>query len=63
MAIIEFIDVRKVLDSHGNPTVGVEVTLDIGAEGRATVPSSTSTGALEAVELHGDGERYGGKGV
>ena len=63
MAIIEFIDAREVLDSRGNPTVEVEVTLDTGAEGRAIVPSGASTGAFEAVELRDGGERYGGKGV
>ena len=64
MAIIEFIDAREVLDSRGNPTVEVEVTLDTGAEGRAIVPSGASTGAFEAVELRdGDKSRYLGKGV
>ena len=55
---------REVLDSRGNPTVEVEVTLDDGATGRAMVPSGASTGAFEAVELRdGDDERYLGKGV
>ncbi|MBL8675502.1 MAG: phosphopyruvate hydratase [Rhodospirillales bacterium] len=55
---------REVLDSRGNPTVEVEVTLESGASGRAAVPSGASTGAHEAVELRdGDKARYGGKGV
>ena len=55
---------REVLDSRGNPTVEVEVTLDDGSFGRATVPSGASTGAFEAVELRDpDDPRYLGKGV
>jgi len=55
---------REILDSRGNPTVEVEVTLEDGARGRAAVPSGASTGAHEAVELRdGDKARYGGKGV
>ena len=55
---------REILDSRGNPTVEVEVTLETGAMGRAGVPSGASTGAHEAVELRdGDQKRYGGKGV
>lgn len=55
---------REVLDSRGNPTVEVEVTLDSGAFGRAIVPSGASTGAFEAVERRdGDKTRYLGKGV
>ena len=55
---------REILDSRGNPTVEVEVTLESGAFGRASVPSGASTGAHEAVELRdGDAGRYGGKGV
>ena len=54
---------REVLDSRGNPTVEVEVTLDSGASGRAIVPSGASTGQFEAVELRDGGDRYGGKGV
>lgn len=55
---------REVLDSRGNPTVEVEVTLESGAVGRAIVPSGASTGAHEAVELRdGDKSRYLGKGV
>ena len=62
----EIVDIvaREILDSRGNPTVEVEVTLEDGAEGRAGVPSGASTGAHEAVELRdGDKSRYGGKGV
>jgi enolase len=55
---------REILDSRGNPTVEVEVTLDGGAWGRAAVPSGASTGVREALELRdGDKPRYGGKGV
>ncbi len=62
--IIEDIYAREVLDSRGNPTVQVTVTLIGGAQGTATVPSGASTGAHEAVELRdGDPKRYGGKGV
>ncbi|WDL98513.1 phosphopyruvate hydratase [Alicyclobacillus sp. ALC3] len=58
------IQAREVLDSRGNPTVEVEVTLESGARGRAIVPSGASTGTHEAVELRdGDKSRYGGKGV
>lgn len=62
--IIEAITGREVLDSRGNPTVEVTVTLLGGASGTAMVPSGASTGAHEAVELRdGDKQRYGGKGV
>ena len=64
--MLEIIDVyaREVLDSRGNPTVEVEVTLDDGTVGRAIVPSGASTGENEALELRdGDKKRYGGKGV
>ncbi len=54
---------REILDSRGNPTVEVEVTLDSGAQGRAAVPSGASTGSREALELRDGGSRYGGKGV
>ena len=55
---------REIMDSRGNPTVEVEVTLDDFTTGRAAVPSGASTGQFEAVELRdGDPERYGGKGV
>jgi len=61
----EIVDItgREILDSRGNPTVEVEVTLDSGATGRAAVPSGASTGEHEAVELRDGGERYGGRGV
>ena len=62
-AIID-IFAREILDSRGNPTVEVDVTLETGVVGRAAVPSGASTGAHEAVELRdGDKDRYGGKGV
>lgn len=55
---------REVLDSRGNPTVEVEVTLEGGATGRASVPSGASTGEHEAWELRdGDKKRYLGRGV
>jgi enolase len=63
---VEIKDVRayEILDSRGNPTIEVEVSLIGGAIGRAAVPSGASTGAHEAVELRdGDKRRYGGKGV
>ncbi|MGH9061856.1 MAG: phosphopyruvate hydratase, partial [Acidimicrobiales bacterium] len=60
MSQIQRIVGREVLDSRGNPTVEVEVTLATGARGRATVPSGASTGAFEAVERRDGGERYGG---
>ncbi len=64
MGIIIDVYGREVLDSRGNPTVEVEVTLDDGSFGRAIVPSGASTGAFEAVELRdGDAGRYGGKGT
>ncbi len=64
MAAIIDVYGREIIDSRGNPTVEVEVTLEDGAFGRASVPSGASTGAFEAVELRdGDKERYGGKGV
>ena len=62
-AIID-IHAREILDSRGNPTVEVEVSLEGGAQGRAAAPSGASTGAREALELRdGDSARYGGKGV
>src|SRR5687768_6087419 len=62
-AIVE-VHARQILDSRGNPTVEVDVTLEDGSMGRAAVPSGASTGAHEAVELRdGDKKRYGGKGV
>ena len=64
MTAIVDIKGREILDSRGNPTVEVDVTLESGAFGRAAVPSGASTGAHEAVELRdGDAARYGGKGV
>ncbi len=64
MTSITDIHAREILDSRGNPTVEVEVTLACGAVGRAAVPSGASTGAFEAVELRdGDKSRYLGKGV
>ena len=62
----EIVDItaREILDSRGNPTIEVDVTLDDGAFGRAGVPSGASTGAHEAMEKRdGDKDRYGGKGV
>ncbi len=62
-AIID-VHAREILDSRGNPTVEVDVTLEDGSFGRAAVPSGASTGAHEAVERRdGDKARYGGKGV
>ena len=64
MTNIQNIEAREVLDSRGNPTVEVDVTLECGAAGRAAVPSGASTGEHEAVELRdGDKKRFGGKGV
>ena len=61
---ITAVTAHEVLDSRGNPTVEVDVTLEGGSGGRATVPSGASTGAHEAVELRdGDASRYAGKGV
>ena len=62
-AIVDIV-AREILDSRGNPTVEVDVTLEDGSFGRAAVPSGASTGAHEAVELRdGEKKRYGGKGV
>jgi enolase len=64
MSTITGIWAREILDSRGNPTVEVEVTLESGATGRAAVPSGASTGTREALELRdGDADRYAGKGV
>jgi enolase len=64
MTAITAIRGRQILDSRGNPTVEVDVTLEDGSFGRAAVPSGASTGAHEAVELRdGDRSRWGGKGV
>jgi enolase len=62
--VISRVHARQILDSRGNPTIEVEVTLESGAVGRAAVPSGASTGQFEAVELRdGDKSSYGGKGV
>ncbi|MBW3618635.1 MAG: phosphopyruvate hydratase [Actinobacteria bacterium] len=63
MSSIESVRGREVMDSRGNPTVEVDVTLADGAFGRAMVPSGASTGEFEAVELRDGDDRYGGKGV
>ena len=63
MTAIADIHAREILDSRGNPTVEVEVTLDSGVMGRAAVPSGASTGAHEAVEKRDGGPRYHGRGV
>ena len=64
MTTIVDVHARQILDSRGNPTVEVDVTLEDGSMGRAAVPSGASTGAHEAVELRdGDKSRWDGKGV
>ena len=64
MTAIVDVHARQILDSRGNPTVEVDVTLEDGSMGRAAVPSGASTGAHEAVELRdGDTSQWGGKGV
>ncbi len=64
MEKIQEIRAREILDSRGNPTLEVEVILDYGTKGRASVPSGASTGVHEALELRdGDKKRFGGKGV
>ena len=64
MTAIVDVHARQILDSRGNPTVEVDVTLEDGSMGRAAVPSGASTGAHEAVEIRdGDKSRWGGKGV
>lgn len=64
MSTIVSVSAREILDSRGNPTVEVEVSLESGHTGRADVPSGASTGAREALELRdGDKSRYKGKGV
>jgi len=64
MTAIASVHARQILDSRGNPTVEVDVSLADGSMGRAAVPSGASTGAHEAVELRdGDQSRWGGKGV
>jgi enolase len=63
MSAIEQVHARQILDSRGNPTVEVELTLRSGARGRAAVPSGASTGEFEAVELRDGGAQWHGKGV
>jgi enolase len=63
MSAIRAVHARQILDSRGNPTVEVDVTLESGASGRAAVPSGASTGRFEAVELRDGGRDWGGKGV
>jgi enolase len=64
MTAIVDVHARQILDSRGNPTVEVDITLEDGSMGRAAVPSGASTGVHEAVELRdGDNKRWGGKGV
>ena len=64
MLKIQKVHGREIIDSRGNPTVEVDVTLEGGASGRAAVPSGASTGQREALELRdGDKKRYLGKGV
>jgi enolase len=64
MSLIQHVHAREILDSRGNPTVEVDVTLDDGVLGRAAVPSGASTGEHEALELRdGEDARFGGKGV
>ncbi len=64
MPLIEDVKGREILDSRGNPTVEVEVTVETGQKGRASVPSGASTGQYEAVEKRDkDPDRYDGKGV
>src|SRR5215475_10391393 len=63
MTAIVDIHAREILDSRGNPTVEVDVTLETGTIGRAAVPSGASTGAHEAVEKRDGGTRYHGRGV
>ena len=63
MSTIEAVHARQILDSRGNPTIEVEVTLENDFTGRAMVPSGASTGEFEAVELRDGGDAYLGKGV
>src|SRR3989441_408257 len=63
MSQIEKVHARQILDSRGNPTVEVELSLQSGAWGRAAVPSGASTGEFEATELRDGGSDYLGKGV
>jgi len=61
--LIQSVTAREILDSRGNPTVEVDVMLENGVMGRASVPSGASTGEYEAYELRDGEKRYGGKGV
>ncbi|MDB5239006.1 MAG: phosphopyruvate hydratase [Candidatus Parcubacteria bacterium] len=63
MPKIKMLRAREILDSRGNPTIEVDLTLTDGSFGRAMVPSGASTGSHEAIELRDGGKRYGGKGV
>ncbi len=63
MKKISALHAREILDSRGNPTIEVDLTLEDGSFGRAAVPSGASTGSHEAVELRDGEKRYGGKGV
>jgi enolase len=63
MSQIEHVHARQILDSRGNPTVEVELSLQSGAWGRAAVPSGASTGEFEATELRDGGDEWMGKGV
>jgi enolase len=63
MSQIEHVHARQILDSRGNPTVEVELSVKSGAWGRAAVPSGASTGEFEAVELRDGGSDWAGKGV
>ena len=61
--LIKDIKAREILDSRGNPTVEVDVILENGIMGRASVPSGASPGEREAIEMRDGGSRYLGKGV
>ena len=63
MSQIEHVHARQILDSRGNPTVEVELSVRSGAWGRAAVPSGASTGEFEATELRDGGTAWAGKGV
>jgi enolase len=60
---INKIQAREILDSRGNPTIEVDITLSDGSFGRSAIPSGASTGSHEAIELRDGDKRYGGKGV
>src|SRR5919108_4656232 len=63
MSQIEHVHARQILDSRGNPTIEVELSVRSGAWGRAAVPSGASTGEFEATELRDGGSEWMGKGV